>query len=244
MPTSLPPSISFQSYQRHHIHVNLARANKPLLQRSRSLGGLGLPNLLGYYWAANAQKILLWFTSPQYSWCQLEAKSCSTSLQALVCGTLPLSLSNFTSNPIVTNTLKIWTQIRKQFGWLSHPQTTPLCNNHLFVPAKIDPRFTTLENKGLRCLGDLCIDGLFASFNQLFSTFRLGNTDFFRFFQLCDFARTHSPQFPQAPPLSGMDLVLQAKSLLKGHVSFLYNLLSPTNESSVKKSRNDWETEL
>lgn len=30
-----------------------ARANKFLLQRSRSLGGLGLPNLLGYYWAAN-----------------------------------------------------------------------------------------------------------------------------------------------------------------------------------------------
>lgn len=31
-----------------------ARTNKSLLQRSRSLGGLGLPNLFGYYWAANA----------------------------------------------------------------------------------------------------------------------------------------------------------------------------------------------
>lgn len=56
--------------------------------------------------------------------------------------------------------------------------------------------------------------------------------------------RTHSPQSPQAPPLSGIDFVLQAKSLSKGHVSFLYNLLSPINDSSVNKSRADWETEL
>ena len=215
-----------------------------MLQRSRSEGGLGLPNLLGYYWAANAQKILLWFTSPQQGWCQLEESSCSTSLQALVCSNLPLSLTNFTSNPIVINTLKIWTQIRKRFGWLSLPQTTPLRNNHLFIPAKIDSRFATLENKGLRCLGDLYINRLFASFNQLCLTFGLGNTDFFRFFQLRDFARTYSSQFPQAPPLSGMDLVLQAKSLPKGHVSYLYNLLSPTNDSSVNKSRTGWETEL
>lgn len=101
-----------------------------------------------------------------------------------------------------------------------------------------------MENKGLKCLGDLYIDGLFASFNQLCSTFGLDKTDFFRFFQLRDFARTHSPQFPHAPLLSGIDLVLQARSLPKGHISFLYKLLSPTNDSSVNKSRNDWENEL
>lgn len=56
--------------------------------------------------------------------------------------------------------------------------------------------------------------------------------------------RTHSPQFPQAPPLSGADLVLKAKSLPKGHVSFLYYLLSPTIDWVVNKSRADWESEL
>lgn len=221
-----------------------ARANRFLLQRDRSLGGLGLPNLLGYYWAANAQKILLWFTSPQNSWCQLEANSCSTSLQSLVCSTLPLSITNFTSNPIVINTLKIWIQIRKRFGWLSLPLVTPFCNNHLFVPAKIDSHFAVLENKGLRCLGDLYIDGLFASFDQLRSTLGLNNTDLFRFFQLRNFARTHSSQFPQTPPPTGVDLVLRAKSLPKGHVSYLYNFLSPTDNSSVDRSRSDWEKEL
>lgn len=221
-----------------------ARANRTLLQRKRSLGGLGLPNLLGYYWAANTQKIMYWFTSPQHNWCQMEADSCSISLQALVCSTLPLPISNFTSNPIVLNTLKIWIQIWRRHGWCALPQSTPLCNNHLFVPAKIDPRFTALGKKGLRTLGDLYIDGIFASFNQLCSTYNLCNTDFFRFFQLRDFARSHSSQFPHAPPLSGIDLVLQFKSLPKGHISHFYNLLTPTNSSVVDKSRADWETEL
>lgn len=81
---------------------------------------------------------------------------------------------------------------------------------------------------------------LFASFNQLCTTFGLGSTDFFRFFQL----QTHSPQFPQAASHGGIDLVLQAKSLPKGHISFLYNLLSPTNDTFVNKIRADWEAEL
>ena len=85
-----------------------ARASKALLERGRSVGGLGLPNLLGYYWAANVQKILHWFVSPQLSWCQTEANSCSSSLQSLICSTLPLSPSKFTSNAVVINTLKIW----------------------------------------------------------------------------------------------------------------------------------------
>lgn len=107
-----------------------ARVNKTFLERKRSVGGLGLPNLLGYYRAANVQNVLLWFISPQLNWCQTEASSCSSLLQALICSTLPLSPSNFTSNVIVINTIKIWTQIRCQFGWLTLPQASPICNNY------------------------------------------------------------------------------------------------------------------
>lgn len=83
-----------------------ARANKFLLQRSRSVGGLGLPNLLGYYWAVNAQKTLLWFTSPQHSWCQLEANSCSTSLRALANVTSVPSVHLY--QPRLIHALQLW----------------------------------------------------------------------------------------------------------------------------------------
>lgn len=77
------------------------------------------------------------------------------------------------------------------------------------------------------------------------STFGLRSTDFFfAFFNFVTLPEPIPPQFPQAPPSSGVDLVLQAKSLYKGHISFLYNLLSPFSDLTVNKSRADWEAEL
>lgn len=220
------------------------RANRSLLCRDKSVGGLGLPNLIGYYWAANTHKITSWFTTPQSIWCRSESASCSSSLLALTCSTLPLLPSNFTSNPVVIGTLKIWAQIRHHFRWLTLPLASPICNNHLFIPAKTDPRFNTLANKGLRSLGDLYIDGVFASFNQLISTFNLHRSDFFRYFQLRNFAKTHATSFPQTPTPSGIDLALKAKTLTKGHISFFYKLLSPTDESIINRIKLSWESEL
>lgn len=162
--------IIFHGYKRHYLIFIWAgkrpRTSRSLLYRDRPAGGLGLPNLIGYYWASNMHKILSW--SPQTSWCQSEAASCSSSLRALACSTFHSSPSSLSSNPVVVGTLKIWTQIRHHFGWLTLPLATPICNNHLFAPAKTDPRFSALENKGLRSLGDLYINDIFASIDQLY----------------------------------------------------------------------------
>ena len=220
------------------------RASRLLLYRERSAGGLGLPNLMGYYWASNMHKILFWYTYPQTSWCQSEAASCSSSLCALACSALHSSPSSLSSNPVVIGTLKIWSQIRRHFGWVTLPLATPICNNYLFVPAKTDPRFSVLENKGLHSLGDLYINGIFAGFDQVISSFNLNISDFFRHFQLRHFAKTNTTSFPQIPTPNGMDLALKAKTLVKGHSSYFYNLLSPPSESLLHKIKMNWESEL
>ncbi len=82
------------------------KIGKTLLHKSS--GGLGLPNLMGYHWVASVSKIKLWFASPQSSWCQIKAKSCSSSsLQALACSTLLFSPVQFTCNHVVINSLMI-----------------------------------------------------------------------------------------------------------------------------------------
>lgn len=150
---------------------------------------------------------------------------------------------------MVIETLKIW-QIRRNFGWLTLPLSTPIRNNHLFIPAKSDSNVINLENKGKRELGDLYIEDLFASFlhfsyistyNQLISTISLNRSDFFRYFQLRDFARTHTTSFPHIPTASGIDLIIKAKTLSRGRISYLYNLLSPTNKSILNKIKMEWE---
>lgn len=57
------------------------RIRRELLERPKKDGGLALPNLLNYYWAANLQKVVYWFQSPHTDWCAAEAKSCKSTSQ-------------------------------------------------------------------------------------------------------------------------------------------------------------------
>ncbi len=84
----------------------------------------------------------------------------------------------------------------------------------------------------------------FASFNQLHATFGLNSSDFFRYFQLRDFARAHSPSFPQIPPSSSLDHILSAAALPMGYISYLYELVLPTSESMIEKIKANWESDL
>ena len=94
------------------------RICKSTLQRFN--GGLSLPNLQLYYWAAHIHKISFWFNSVYLPWCDLEAQSCVTSsLTALLTSSIPSNLSGFTNNQVVHSTLKILDQFRRHFKFKS-----------------------------------------------------------------------------------------------------------------------------
>lgn len=220
------------------------RIKLALLRRSRERGGLGLPDFRYYYWAANLHKIVLWLSDEESNWCTLEAGSCvSSSLRALVCSSLPLSPSEYSSNPVVISTLKIWAQMRKRFGWTSLCLLTPICNNHLFLPAQIDSSFASWGRKGLRYMCNLYIEGQFASFNDLRETFELRRSDQFRYFQIRHFVRTHSSEFPQVPSPTGIQRFLPAATLDKGQVSYLYDII-PRRDVPIDRIKQGWESEL
>jgi len=92
------------------------RIRRILLERPKKDGGLVLPNLLNYYWAANLQKFVYWFQSPHTDWCVAEAKSCkSTTLAVLITMKSPFPPAQFSSSPVVISTLKIYNQFRQAF---------------------------------------------------------------------------------------------------------------------------------
>ena len=96
----------------------------------------------------------------------MESDSC-ISAQALARGSLPLPYSQYTSNPIVVASLKIWAQLRGHFTWYSLPQSTRMRKKHLFAQARIDPHLMFLVRRGLHSLKDLYVEGSFASLDQL-----------------------------------------------------------------------------
>ena len=195
------------------------RIRKEYLQRHSSEGGLALPDLRIYYWAANIHKMLLWIQEPTLSWCELEINSCpSTSLLALLSGKLPIQSKQFSDNPIVTSTLRIWSQFRVALGLRGMSNHSPIQNNHLFSPPNNDLAFSLWQRVGLVKLGDLYIDNIFCSFSELCVRFNLPRSHLFRYFQVRNFAKLHNTSFPNAIPNSLIDTILDIPINGKGFI--------------------------
>jgi len=77
------------------------------------MGGMSLPNFRYYYWAANIRILMYWIKrdADNLSWLVMEKASIEhTSPAALLCSKLPFKkpITNFSYNPTVIHTLKIW----------------------------------------------------------------------------------------------------------------------------------------
>ena len=221
------------------------RIRRTILQCSKPLGGLALPNFLYYYWAANIQKLSLWMCAAPCNWCQMEAKSCrSTSLPALVCSSLPLPFSRYTSNPIVLSSLKIWSQFRRHFKFETPSTLAPLTNNHMFAPSTIDCAFHRWSRNGIRTVRDLYESNIFSSFQMLRDKYALPGSDLFRYLQVRHFVQSRFPSFPQAPPKQSWENCLVVSPNQKGSISRLYDLLSACDTLTPSKAKLSWEAEL
>lgn len=221
------------------------RIRLELLQRPKIQGGLALPNFCHYYWASNVQKIMDSVHTPARDWCQLEAASCiSTSLRALVTSGLPLSFLQFTNNPIVINTLKIWAQFRQTFGFKNLLHLSPIHSNHLFPPARLDPAFIHWQRKGIHNFKDMYINSTFASFGDLSHKFGLPRSSLFRYFQVRHFLQHQDPNFPYLTPPFGLDDLLRSPFNSKRLIARINDHISSFRNTTLEKIRADWVVEL
>lgn len=227
----------------------IPRVRKAVLERHKSKGGLGLPNFLHYYWAANVFKLTIWYntcvqgTGP--SWSLMEQQSCpSTSLSSLLCSPLPITFGVYTENPIVKASIQIWSQFRKHFGNKLGLISMPLAQNFLFKPSMIDTVFLMWARKGIKNVGDLFFDGSFATFEQLSTKFDLPKSHFFRYLQARDFVRSIFPSFPLKPDECPFDDCLTIRVQGLGGISELYSTIQNIKCSSLLPLKGQWEDDL
>lgn len=140
-------------------------------------------------------------------------------------------------NPVVKNTLKIWFQFRKHFHLSQTISLLPLANNHLFPPSPIDTVFQVWHKNGLVFFSDLFVEGTFASFNTLQKDHNLPNNHFFRYLQVCSFAKNHFP-FPSLKPKNAADIILDLDTVMKRRVSKIYK--TALGISPLSGTMPDW----
>ncbi|KAF3858701.1 hypothetical protein F7725_011902 [Dissostichus mawsoni] len=128
---------------------------------------------------------------------------------------LALSFSTYSKNIVVKNCLKIWTQLKRHFGFQGIPLLSPVHSNPLFTPSITDAAFSIWEINGIVSVKQLYIDGTFAYFDQLARKFNLPKSHFFRYLQVRDSIRNRFPSFPAIPPSTWVDTLLSINPNLK-----------------------------
>lgn len=230
-----------------------ARISKKHLGKCRAEGGFGLPNFKLYYWGANLNALLHWqngmpTVSSQGgvpSWLQIEISACgATSLPALLNNPAKTKTPPYINNPVILHSLRIWKQIQ---SFLDLPKVyidSPICHNHAFTPALMDPAFSRWKAKNIVFVRDLYSEGNLMSFQHLQQTYDLPSAHFFRFLQIRDYIKTHIPHYEHMPKHNTLDSLRRLTPGSRGTVSFLYDMLRAHEVVPTDKLKNYWEQEL
>lgn len=112
-----------------------------------------------------------------------------------------------------------------------------------FVPSTLDGTFNTRRESGIRNIGDLYINGSFASFHHLQQKFGLPKNDFFRFLQVRSYVKTHLKQFENAEP-DRLDSCLEGVLGSDHVISRLHDALQHISCPTTNAIKSEWEKEL
>ena len=91
-------------------------------------------------------------------------------------------------------------------------------------------------------LKDLYKEGIFASFSDICENFYLSQV--FRYFQICQFIRSNTTDFPNEQDPSALEDILDVSSSLKGLISRIYNIITSHGDNILDKIRAKWDDEL
>uniref|UniRef100_A0A3B5QTR8 Reverse transcriptase zinc-binding domain-containing protein n=1 Tax=Xiphophorus maculatus TaxID=8083 RepID=A0A3B5QTR8_XIPMA len=159
------------------------------LQRSKTEGGLNLPVLKYYFWAAQLKPLISWIQQDsQTRWLSIEQAKCSVPLKVL-----PFLDILVKDLPLWTKTtLNIWNKVRISFK-LPRGLSILTSIGHIksFTPNFLDKKFSKWAEQGLTFLHQLIDRNNLMSFEELCRNFHLQKNDFFRYLQLRSFLSAH-----------------------------------------------------
>lgn len=253
------PCFITQSYfkQLHSIIIpfiwsyKTVRISKKHLSKPKDKGGFALPILKVYYWAVHLSILIWWKKGPPLeadscpAWLWMERMFCQkTWLSALLNSPTVVKKACFNNSSVIGNAIRIWKQIKHYIKAPKIYLDTPICENPSFLPGLSDRVFLTWKQKGICHVGDLYINGIFASYAHLAAKYCIPKSGLFRYFQIRNYVRTHLSNFE----ILGEHEVLEAINRFnlddKGAVSFFYHILHKNAHLNTASIRQAWKYEL
>uniref|UniRef100_A0A096MFQ8 Uncharacterized protein n=1 Tax=Poecilia formosa TaxID=48698 RepID=A0A096MFQ8_POEFO len=154
-----------------------------------------------------------------------------------------IDTSTYNENCIIHSIIRTWKQIKSQFDNESMSILLPIAKNPSFVPSTLDSGYIQWKELGIRTIGDLLVDGNFASFSQLQAKFGLHKHNHFRYLQVRAYVKKHTHTLENIIPTEFDELFKLGGG--EGHlISQFYNMLLLRSSPSTQGLRTGWEQEL
>uniref|UniRef100_A0A671WUW6 Reverse transcriptase domain-containing protein n=1 Tax=Sparus aurata TaxID=8175 RepID=A0A671WUW6_SPAAU len=223
------------------------RLRLSLLYLPYERGGLQLPNLEWYYWAAQLRTATFWFSSDGFfPWLEIEKLSSKgLALSSYLNSASFKKLMRNNTNPFVKNTIVVWFAVQRRLGdSLGLSCFSPIWGNDHFAPAKNDMGFKAWMNKGIVKLQDIYENYNLMSFSELKAKFDLPQKHFFKYLQLRSFILAHLNNSVHQPPLSILETQVTKNCFGKRLISQFYNMLVENHKENSDNKRQEWMRDL
>lgn len=217
------------------------------LTKSREKGGLALPDLQMYYWAAQTKGLISWVQRRNNAhWIDIEEELCTPISTTL----LPFinninALHQLTKTYVVYNTLRAWQDINKfcgNFGKIS--RLSPLSSNPDLPPSIGSSLFAKWRENGIHQFQHLLAGDTLKSFADLMSEYDIPKQDFYKYLQIRHLINTLKREKRLSLGLTNLEEILVKSTSLKGRISVIYVALLDHYSSALTPLRNIWQKDM
>ncbi len=204
------------------------RISRSTLQKSRTSGGLSVPNFEMYFASFVLRSVSRWFDENYDTpWVNIENHIVSpyTLKDVLFSGLSPkFCLKKFWS--VIAHSISVWNNIAKTVKWdIKWHSDTPIFRNKLLLIGGEPIIFPPWQNRGIHNLSDIYNEDGLRSFHELRQIHNLPGTSFFFYLQLRTALRTYGVPWNQTLLTHPLQHFLNIVKVKKGFVSRIYNEL-------------------
>lgn len=228
------------------------RVRLKILMSPKENGGLNMPDLKLYYWAAQIKAVVAWIIhDPESHWVPMEEYSVSG---------VPLSQLPFLNqqsqkkikivNLWVKHTLKIWNKVQKQLkGKTALSRAMTIYKNIEFIPSLSDSSgFRGWAERGLISVNQLFEGNVFKTFDQLKVKFKLPSNDLYKYLQIRSYVTKHNDwELIRREPTNiekHFINLIENGGVMKKQMSLMYKKMLTDMSDNTQYVKQQWEMEL
>jgi len=217
------------------------------LQIGKDRGGLALPNLKGYFHAAQIRHVICWCDKDYVArWKNLEKLIQGREIQSLIADREEAMSVIKQVNSVTQFTLKLWFnlvrkyKLEKELGllrWIAYDKG--------FIPGSLDQIFKQWIPNGLTAICTAIKNGNFMSFQEIKQKYDLSNQDHFRYLQIRTFFNKkikHSVNQDKNSIIRTITEVYNAKKFRI--ISTIYGQIMEARGNTTTYVKPKWQREL